>query len=152
MTKTFTTLEILNICAWYKQLRDKDTKPLNILPLKVQWTLKKNISALTPISDNFIEFQTSAEEGLKSKYIGDDKSFDDTDENGNQVRKVKDEFLPEFQNEVNELNQKIQEILDETNEIELTPINVDAFIDNLDPESTALTVDDLEVLASMGEE
>lgn len=152
MKKVFTTLEVLNICAWYKQARENEKKPLNSLPLKVQWTLKKNITAMTPTADNFQNLQKEAEENLRAKYMGDDKSYPDKDEQGQDIRKIKDEYMTEFQGEVQEMNMKLNDILMEEIEIELSPISVDNVIDEIGDKDTALSVDDLEILETMKED
>lgn len=149
MKKVFTTLEVLNICAWYKQARENEKKPLNSLPLKVQWTLKKNITAMTPTADNFTNLQKEAEENLRANYMGDDKSYPDKDDQGQDIRKIKEEYMEEFQNEVQEMNTKLNDILMEQIEIELSPINVDSIIDEIGNKDTALSVDDLEILEVM---
>ena len=149
MKKVFTTLEVLNICAWYKQARENEKKPLNSLPLKVQWTLKKNITAMTPTADNFTNLQKEAEDDLRARYMGDDKSYADKDEQGQDIRKIKDEFMDEFQKEVMDMNTKLNDILSETVEIELAPINIDKLLDEIGDKETSLSVDDLEILEQM---
>lgn len=152
MIKKFNTLEVLNICTWYKQARENEKKPLNDLPLKAQWNLKKNIAALTPIAENFFSLQQESEEQLRSAYISDEKSYVDTDENGQEIRKVKDEYLDDFQKEVNDLNNKLNDILNEENEFDLAIIDVDKIIDEIGDKETELSVDDLEILSLMAEE
>lgn len=152
MKKVLTTLEVLNICAWYKQARENEKKPLNSLPLKVQWTLKKNITAMTPTADNFTNLQKEAEDDLRARYMGDDKSYADKDEQGQDIRKIKDEWMDEFQKEVMDMNTKLNDILSETVEIELAPINIDKLLDEIGDKETSLSVEDLEILEQMKED
>lgn len=152
MQKTFSTLEILNICGWYKQIREKEDKPLNDLPLKVQWDLKKNINAMGSIADDFLALQKENEDELKSHYVDDEHSFESVDEEGNPVRKIKDEYLADFQAAVTEMNKKLTDILEETNDIEIKPIDVDAVVESLGDNEAKLTVDDLEILSVFNED
>lgn len=152
MEKTYSTLDVLNICAWYKQARENEKKPLNDLPLKTQWTLKKNITAMNPIAENFSNLQKEAEENLRSRYMGDDKSYPDKDEQGQDIRKIKDEFMAEFQKEVNDMNIKLNDILEEKVNININPIYINDIIDEIGDKKTNLSVDDLEVLDLMSAE
>lgn len=152
MKKALTTLEVLNIGAWYKQARENEKKPLNSLPLKVQWILKKNMTVLNPIIENFTNLQKEAEDELRNNYISDEKSFADKDADGNDIRKIKEEYMPDFQNEVADMNNKLNDILMEVTEVEFSPINVDQILDEIGDKETPLTVEDLEVLEMMKEE
>ena len=152
MKKVFTTLEVLNICAWYKQARENEKKPLNSLPLKVQWTLKKNITAMNTIAENFTNLQKEAEDDLRNRYMGDDKSYADKDEQGQDIRKIREEYMSSFQKEVNDMNMKLNDILMETVELELSPINVENIVNEIGDKETALSVEDLEILEQMKEE
>ena len=125
-------------------------KPLNDLPLKAQWNLKKNIAALTPTAENFFSLQQESEEQLRSAYISDEKSYVDKDENGQDIRKVKDEYLDDFQKEVADLNSKLNDILNEETEFDLAVIDVDKIIEEIGDKETELSVDDLEILSLMG--
>ncbi len=152
MKKALTTLEVLNIGAWYKQARESEKKPLNSLPLKVQWILKKNMTVLNPIIENFTNLQKEAEDELRNNYISDEKSFADKDADGNDIRKIKDEYMSEFQDEVADMNSKLNDILMEVTEIEFSPIDVDKILDEIGDKETPLTVEDLEILELMKEE
>lgn len=152
MEKTFSTLEVLNICGWYKQAREKESKPLNALPLKIQWNLKKNINAFSTTADDFIALQKEMEDKLRNKYAVDEYSEETTNENGDLVRKVKDEYLEKFQSEIDDMNQKLNEILEEKVTVSLVPINVDAMLEELGDKDIDLDVDDLEILANFSED
>lgn len=151
MEKSFSTLEIINIVAWYKQARENEKKPLSELPLKWQWILKKNISAMNTVAENFNSFRDEAEKSLREEFATDEKSIIDTDENGQEIRRVKDEFLSDFQEKTNEFNKRLGEIIAEMNTIEITTINIDELIDSVGDTSN-LTIDDLDILSFMGEE
>lgn len=148
MIKTFTTIDIVTICAWYKECREKEDKPLNDLPLKTQWTLKKNVAAIQPIAENFIAFRDENEKNVQIKYMDDEHSYEDVDENGQSVRKVRDNYQKQFEDDLNEINTKLSEIAVEQNDIEIEFLNIENLINEL-PEHTALTIDDLEILNFM---
>jgi len=152
MKKVFTTLEVLNIGAWYKQARESEKKPLNSLPLKVQWTLKKNMTAFNPTIENFTNLQREAEEELRNHYMSDEKSYATQDADGQDIRKIKDEYLEEFQAEVTDMNNKLNDILNEEVEVEVAPINIDKLLDEIGDKETGLSVEDLEILETMKEE
>lgn len=148
MTKIFTTIDIVTICAWYKACREKEEQPLNNLPLKIQWILKKNITTLQPIAENFLSFRDENEKNVQMKYADDEHSYEDVDENNQAVRKIRDEYQEQFQNDLNEINNKLNEIAMEQNEVEIEFLNIESLIEEL-PEHSTLTIDDLEILNFM---
>ena len=152
MNKTLTTLDIIAITKWYQDIQNKDPKPLSELPIKVQWSIKKNMKKIEPISQNFFAFREEAENTLRQEYIGDDKSEETFDEGQQQnVRRVKAEYLEEYQSRVNELNQKLTEIVAETNEINFEIINLDAIVEESGDKFINLTIEDLDSLSFMSE-
>ena len=66
------------------------------------------------------------------------------------MRKIKDEYLDEYTSAVNELNEKLQEILNEQNDVDISTINMDAFVENL-PDDTSIGYDFLSILSFMDE-
>lgn len=150
MTKNFTTLEILNIVAWYKQARESEKKPLNSLPLNIQWNLKRNIEKLTPIVESFNSFRDELDTQLQTEYSTDEKSYDTTDEEGNQIRKIKEEYFEDFRAKTDELNQKLNEILFNSNEVSISTVNLDKVFN--EETFTDLTMDDLDILSFMNED
>lgn len=151
MTKKFTTLDLLNVAAWYKQMREKEEKPLNDLPLKVQWNLKKIISSFSSMIENFTQLQQEAEAKIRNEFANDEKSYEDVSEEGEPIRKIKDEFLEDFQQKSMEFNSKLNEILMETNEISFEPISIEDLIDKL-PEDTKLGLEDMEMIGLFNSE
>ena len=151
MTKTFTTIDIVTICAWYKECREKEEKPLNDLPLKTQWLLKKNITALQPIAESFMTFRDENEKNVQAKYMDDEHSEESTDENDNPIRKIREKYQEDFSKDLNEINMKLSEIALEENSVDIEFLNIEALIDDL-PEHTSLTIDDLEILNFMDKE
>lgn len=148
MTKTFTTLEIINICAWYKQSRENPDKPLSVLPLTVQWKLKNNVTKLQTLSDNFMNFRDEADNAIREEYISDEKSEESVDEQGQPIRKIKDEYLETYQAKVTELNEKLSEIIAEKQDVDIDTIDINAVVDEI-VDNSKLTIEDLEMLNFM---
>lgn len=151
MVKTITTIEILNIYTWYKNLRNNPDKPLNVLPLAVQWKLKKNIAKISTVADNFLSLREEAEADLQNQFMSDEKSYDKQMEDGTVSRLVREEFLDEFRDKANEVNAKLNEICDEKNDIDIDMINIDEIITMIPEDQNVLTIDDIEMLDFMDE-
>lgn len=152
MNKTLTTLQILNICAWYKQVRENPDKPLSALPLTTQWKVKNNVAKIQAIADNFISFRDEADNEIREEFISDTKSEETTDENGQAIRKIKDEYLEEYQNKVTELNNKLNEIVNEENEVDIDCVDLDKIVEQIKDDEKKFTIDDLEMMAFMATE
>ena len=39
MNITLTTLDVISVVTWYKNIREKEEKPLSELPIKTQWAI-----------------------------------------------------------------------------------------------------------------
>lgn len=154
ITKTIPMIAAINETAWYMQ--EKET--LGALSVKARWNLKKNIKELDVLASQFQEFKNGLEEELRAKYTTDEKSIEaEVDDGvGNKVpgRKVKDEFIKDYQNDVNEMNTKINELLYEEEEVNLYTINMDAEIERMsdDAELSDAAMDMLSLFEPEGEE
>ena len=149
MKKEFYNIEVVNVVAAINQILSNSEKAKD-LPIKFRWALKKNISALSPTVKNFEEFRQELIDELQGEYFNEEKSHIDKDDNGNEVRKVNDEYMEEYGKKVNELNEKLQELLGEKNEYEISTVDMDDFVNSL-PSDTALEFDDIEILSFMEE-
>lgn len=163
ITKNFTCLEVLNIVAYVNQM---PKEKLDELPLKFRWNLKKNIDKLRPIAEAYENFRNEqvqkiqtkwfdeehSEEFMQTKLDGEGKPIVDAD--GNEVtepmRKIKEEFMDDYTKDVNELNAKLNEIAYEDNEVEISTVDFDAFIDAL-PEESKIDFDDITMLSFQDE-
>ena len=142
--------EIKNIVAineimWYNRPETKEK--LEELPLKIQWTLRKNMKVLEPIVQNFNEFKESlAEQRNKKWFVEDNGKCEKIEEDGQELLKIKEEYIEEFNKYDNELNLQIRDIVMETTEVDLSKIDeIENFIDELS-DDTKLTIEDLEML------
>ena len=144
MKKIFKNIEVLNIVAYVNQM---PKEKLDELPLKFRWNLKKNMDKLRPIAESYETFRNERVQELQREWFNEEKSEEfmqtKTDENGepmkdedgNEItepmRKIKDEYMEEYQKTVSELNGKLNEIAYEDNEVDLATIEFDTFIDSL---------------------
>lgn len=164
ITKTFSTLEIINIIAFLNNnVKEEQMKEL---PTKFRWNLKKNTDKLMPIARRFEEFRDDLVKELQDIYFTDEKSYEYTetkrDDNGNPVlksdgteettsmRKVKDEYMDEYNGAIKELNTKLQEILVEKNDVEINAMDLDNLVEML-PDDTSIDFDCLSILCFMDE-
>jgi len=149
MKKEFYNIEVVNVVAAINQILG-DSEKAKDLPIKFRWALKKNIAALTPTVKNFEEFRQELIDELQKEYFNEEKSHIEKDEDDNEIRKVNDEFMEEYNNKVNELNEKLQELLAEKNEYEISTVDMDEFVNGL-PDNTALEFNDIEIFSFMEE-
>lgn len=149
MTKEFLVLECININAWYNTIRSN--KKLNGLSVPTLWALKKNMSKINDVVTNFNEFKESLESELKENYFNDEKSETTTitndDGTTSQVQKVKDEYINEYQEEVNRLNGKLNDLAMTKETFDFSPIDMDKEIERIG-ESCNLDMDDLDMLSA----
>lgn len=153
VTKTFTTAEIVNIVGFLNHIIE--TKTIDELSVKFKWAIRKSMKDLVEVDSKFKEFREEYINELRTKYFMDDEKSEPTtliekDENGNDIevdgRKVKPEYLEEYNKELNNINDKLHEILIEDNDVTISVINIDAEIDKL-PDDTKFTFEDLEMLS-----
>ena len=131
ITKNIPMIAAVNEVAWYGQEKDS----LSALSVKARWNLKKNMKELDSLASQFYEFKQNIEEEIRAKYTTEEKSVEtEIDEgNGNKVpgRKVKDEFIEDYKKDIEDMNQKINELLYEEEEIDLYVIDMDAEVERM---------------------
>jgi hypothetical protein len=129
--KTIPVIAAVNEVAWYGQEKDK----LNDLSVKARWNLKKNIKELGKIADQYNEFRGELDTQLREKYSNDEMSveteIDQPDGTKQPGRRVKDEYLEQYQKDIAEMNEKINELLRDTEEVELYIIDMDAEVEKM---------------------
>ena len=161
--KTFTNLEVMAICNFINQLTPEKNDKLG---LKLRWAIKKGFDKLSPIAKRYEDFRNEMIQELQTTWFTPEKSdeFQQTilDSEGNPIldsegneqtqpsRKIKEEYMSDYQEAVAELNKKLQEVADETNEVELDTFDIDSFVENLDDDGV-LTFDDLTMLTAFDE-
>ena len=129
--KKISMLEILNQVIWYNGQKEN----LNFLSIQSRWNLKKNIIEFKKFSDAFYDFKDNLQDTLKTEYITDEKSIEtEINQNGqiNTVRKIKEEYMDQYQSKVAQINMKINQLLKEEEQISIYLIDVDSEIQNAD--------------------
>lgn len=153
MVKKLRVIECIGVKQWYDHARTE--KKFDNLTVSTLWSLRKNIKPITDIVNNFNEFKSGLEEELQAEYFTEEKSQVTTikDQNGQDVsvRKVKDEFLPEYQEKVAEINEKLKEIVDNIEQFTFSAIDINKEVERLGS-SCALNMDDLDILSIFEED
>lgn len=155
VTKNLKTYEAIEYLTFYKNLRNNpETKnKYNVFSLLTQWAIQKNTDLLLGIVKPYIDFSEEKQKELIEKYVSEGKTHTvqdtQTDENGNEkmvdMTQVKEEFLPEFQNDYDELQNQLNTLLYQENELPFSSIDLDTEIRNC-KRDTDLNMDDLEFL------
>ena len=149
MTKELLVMECININAWYNQIR-ADKNKLNGLSVSTLWALRKNMKKIAETVDSFNELKSSLENELQEEFFNDEKSEETIvkNENGEDTpaRKVKDEYFTEYQNKINELNGKLNELAITKESYEFTPINMEKEVERINVDCN-LDMDDLDMLS-----
>ena len=149
MTKELLVMECININGWYNKVRT-DKNKLNGLSVPTLWALRKNMKKITETVESFNELKSSLENELQEEFFNDEKSEETMikNENGEDTpaRKVKDEYFEEYQNKINELNGKLNELAITKESYEFTPIDMEKEIERLNIDCN-LDMDDLDILS-----
>ena len=149
MTKELLVMECININGWYNQIR-ADKNKLNGLSVSTLWALRKNMKKIAETVDSFNELKSSLENELQEEFFNDEKSEETIvkNENGEDTpaRKVKDEYFTEYQNKINELNGKLNELAITKESYEFTPIDMEKEIERINVDCN-LDMDDLDMLS-----
>lgn len=145
MNKTITNIIAVGEIEWY----NKNQETLKNLPLKLQWTIRKNMKALEPLAQEFLNFRQELEDKKNQEWFVEDngKCEKTTDEDGNEVLKILDDKLEEFYAYNDKLNQQINEIALEEIEVDITPIDLEEIINYTDENNIKFNMDDLEMLS-----
>ena len=113
-TITLKTFDALNILFW---IESEDSFWNNTkLPIKLQWDMKKNIDAFSEIRNTYNDFYRK----VQQKYSDNKYSEEVTTENGQVDRMVKEEFISEY-------NKELNDILTTDNEVKIRQFNIEDF-------------------------
>ena len=149
--------QVLNVVGWYNNDFKKNKKN-EVLPLKLQLDLQRNIGSLIDAAQSYEKICKQFVMNIQKEYSTDEKANKikkiqkDEDGKENEVFEyvLKDEFKAEYNEKINDINEKIQELGKEGEIYTLRVFDLDAFTDSL-MEDTNLTVDDLYMLTFMDE-
>lgn len=144
MNITITNLEAVNMVEWYIAAQEK----LKELPLKLQWTIRKNIKQFDPIHQEFTAFKGELEQKRNAEWFveGNGKCERTTNENGDEILQITDDFMENFVNYNNEMNKQLNDILLEESSYEISPINIEDVISFADENEIELEIYDIEMM------
>lgn len=114
ISKHLLTIDALNLLTWME--KENGFIATTKLPIRIQWDMNKNFAALNNIRNQYQEF----EKKLQERYSDDEHSETSVDENGQDLRMVKKQFLPEFTKERSE-------ILSTENDVEIHQFCIEDF-------------------------
>lgn len=139
MKVNLTNIEIANIIAYSKTETSVVQDASYKFSITFAWNLKKNLSKLMKIYDDFVQIQNE----IMAVY-SDDEHSDIMEDN---QRKVKDKYLIEY-------NTKMNELYCAPNELEISMVKLDKIvpggIEGLD--NTGMSIMDLDILSFMIDE
>lgn len=158
--RTLYLAEANNIIGWFEEFKENRIKGLKI---KDQWAVLSNVKELAGNVSKFQEFRDGLVQDLQKEFFGNDEKSNETqvpktDENGNTVidedgnivtepgRRIKDEYMEEYNNRVNELNGELQKLLIEKTTYEFKPIDLDAIVEDL-ADDTQILLGDIDMLS-----
>lgn len=152
ITKNIKVIEALNEVAWYEQKKDQ----VDALSATARLALKRNMKKLQEISKDFYELRDELDKEIREKYGTDEKS-EETEIEGNDGtkqpgRKVKDEYLEEFQKEQQEMQDKLNKLITDTEDVELIVINLDAEVERADEKDIEIKDSVLDMLSLFEDE
>lgn len=134
MKKELMNIEIDNIIAYMNKKDSIIRNPETKLSIKFAWKLRKNLKRLSSIYDTFVQ----ARNEIINYYSSDEYSTDI----GDGKRKVKDEYL-------NEYNKKISELCLQKNEVTIDMAKIE---DVMPGSNQGLTFEELNILSFMIED
>ena len=147
VTKNITVLMALNEVAWYEQQKGD----IYNLSATARLALKRNMKRLQEITVGFYELRDELDKELREKYTTDERSYeteveaqDGTKQPG---RKVKDEFMEEFQREQAEMQEKLTNLAEDTEDVELIVIDLDAGAERADEKDFEISDATLDMLS-----
>lgn len=148
MNKELYTAAIVNVVAYFNQVSQEVVKAL---PTKMRWNIKKNLTKFIPIAKEFDEFRNELVKELQEEWFTDERSEEFETEEGEKQRRIKEEYMPDYDKAVQEVNKKLEEILGEKREVEIALIDLDGFVETM-PDDSPVTFEDLDILSVFTEE
>jgi hypothetical protein len=141
--KTYKIYEIVALELWYREFLKEKNKEM---PISDQWNLSQNMKEISQSVSNFHEFQEKLKKEIQEEFFTEEKTEKIT-KDGEELMKIKDEFLPQYQEKVGEVNKELEEISKEEKKFTLRAIDVDNLVASLGNE-TKITIDDLNMLSA----
>ena len=141
--KAYKIYEIVALEIWYREFLKEKNKELLISD---QWSLSQNMKEISQSISNFHEFQKKLKKEIQEEFFTEEKTEKIT-KDGEELMKIKDEFLSQYQEKVGKVNKELEEISKEEKKFTLRTIDVDSLVTSLGAE-TKITIDDLNMLSA----
>jgi len=151
ITKTLQGIVALNMDAWYAQ--DETIKKLDKMPLKFQWTLRKNMKHLSEVADEFKTFRDELIQKRNNEWFveGNGKCEKSIEKNKDgedvEMLKILPDHLDEFKQYEAEMNSSLQDILLEEEDYAFTEIDIESVIDASEEKDAGIKMSDLDMLS-----
>lgn len=150
-----TTAEVVNIVSFFNQeienQKENDAAFFNSLPNLLLWKFRRNIKALLPTFQEFETVRENLQLELQEKWFVEEYT-EPIEDDENDVVRIKDEYLGEYQQAVNEANLKLNEILMDKAAYTIQTMNVNAEIEDHINDIDSKDFDKIEMLMFMDEE
>lgn len=151
MTKKMTILILTNISKYISDEKAKAQEngqsfKFDCFPTSISYAIYKNFKEIDRAVQDFTDFRNKAVEKLRNEYFGnDEKSEIFTNDDGNQDRRIKAEYIQEFKDDVEKLNKELVALSSEEVELEFRPIDIDNALSRL-PDTVHMTDLDFSIL------
>ena len=137
MTKKMTILVLTNVSKYISDEKAKAQKEgqhfrFDCFPTSISYTIYKNFKEIDRAVQDFTDFRNKSVEALRNQYFGnDEKSEVFTTDDGVQDRRIKAEYIQEFKDNVEKLNQELIALSSEEVELDFRPIDIDDALNRL---------------------
>ena len=143
-----TTAEYVYIVTRYNELKDE----FNCMKTWDKWKLSKIIRKLEPIANEFTDFKNEQDISLTTEYASDDKSdsiIREVDGEKIPTRKIKPEFLADYQEKQVALIKDLEEVASKRTEVEIEELSIKEIFDYVPDD--AFTQNAIELLSLIAE-
>lgn len=151
-----TTAEVVNLVGFFNQ-ENEDQKTnekafFNSLPNLMLWKLRRNIKTLMPTAQEFEDLKESMQSDIQIKWFDEEHSDPVEEEGQENVRRIKSEYLNEYQKVVAEANQKLNEVLEEKETYTIQTMDMENEIEGCINDIDSKNFDKIEMLMFMDNE
>lgn len=150
-----TTAEIVNLVSFFNQevedQKQNEKAFFNSLPNLMVWRLRCNMKILMPTYQEFENVRENLQSEIQEKWF--DEKYSDPVEGREEegVRQIKEEYFEDYQNAVAEANQKLNEILADSNTYTIQTMDMDTEIEKCINQINSKDFEKVEMLMFMDE-
>ena len=149
-----TTAEVVNIVSFFNQevenQKSNENAFFNGLPNLLLWKFRRNIKTLLPTYQEFEEVRTNLQQELQIKWF-DEEHSELVGEDSNGDRRIKEEYMEDYQKAITEANQKLNEILFDKATYSIQTMDINTEIENHIDDIDSKDFDKIEMLMFMDE-